>query len=88
MALGLRDWWNARQRRPGEGFDQPSYALLVSSLFSSPASIIPGGVAGILTPFLCWISTGLPLFETLTIVVALIVLLRLANFVAYRKSDH
>jgi diguanylate cyclase (GGDEF)-like protein len=88
MALGLRDWWNARHRRPGEGFDQPSYALLVSSLFSSPASIIPGGVAGILTPFLCWISTGLPLFETLTIVVALIVLLRLANFVAYRKSDH
>jgi diguanylate cyclase (GGDEF)-like protein len=88
MAGALKDWWNARLPRPGEGFDQPSYALLVSSLFSSPASIIPGGVAGILTPFLCWISTGLVVFEALTVLVALIVLLRLATFVSYRRRDH
>ena len=88
MAGALKDWWNARLPRPGEGFDQPSYALLVSSLFSSPASIIPGGVAGILTPFLCWISTGLVVFEALTVLVTLIVLLRLATFISYRRSDH
>ncbi len=88
MAGALKDWWNARLRGPGEDFDQPSYALLVASLFSSPASIIPGGVAGILTPLLCWISTGLVVFEALTILVALIVLLRLATFVSYRRADH
>ena len=38
-------------REQGEDIDLTGYTLLVSSLFSSPASIIPGGIAGILTPF-------------------------------------
>ncbi|HEV7260263.1 MAG TPA: EAL domain-containing protein [Bosea sp. (in: a-proteobacteria)] len=88
MAGALKRLWNARARDPGEGFDLPGYALLVSSLFSSPASIIPGGVAGILTPFLCWISTGLELFLDLTILVSIVVLLRLLTFVSYRRTDH
>lgn len=88
MAGALKRLWNARAHDPGEGFDLPGYALLVSSLFSSPASIIPGGVAGILTPFLCWISTGLDLFLQLTLMVTAIVLLRLANFVSYHRHDH
>jgi hypothetical protein len=88
MAGALKGLWNARARDPGPGFDQPGYALLVSSLFSSPASIIPGGVAGILTPFLCWVSTGLELFLDLTVLVAIVVVLRLLTFVSYRRSDH
>jgi diguanylate cyclase (GGDEF)-like protein len=72
----------------GGHFDLPSYRLLVSSLFSSPASIVPGGIAGILTPFLCWVSTGLSLFLNLTIVVSLIVVARLMTVVTYRRRDH
>lgn len=88
MAGALKRLWNARLRDPGEGFDLPGYALLVNSLFSSPASIIPGGVAGILTPFLCWVSTGLDLFLHLTVLVSAVVALRLIHFVAYRRADH
>lgn len=88
MAGALKRMWNARARDPGEGFDLPGYALLVSSLFSSPASIIPGGVAGILTPFLCWISSGVDLFLDLTILVSVVVILRLLTFVSYRRTDH
>ncbi|PTM39254.1 EAL domain-containing protein [Bosea sp. 124] len=87
MAGTLKRMWNARTRGPGEGFDLPSYVLLVNSLFSSPASIIPGGVAGILTPFLCWVSTGLDLFLDLTVLVAIVVVLRLLTFISYHRSD-
>jgi len=78
----------SRRTAPGGDFDLPSYRLLVSSLFSSPASIVPGGIAGILTPYLCWVSTGLSLFLNLTIVVSLVVAARLITVVAYRKRDH
>ncbi|WP_054142368.1 EAL domain-containing protein [Bosea sp. AAP35] len=88
MAAGLKRLWTAKAHNRGEGFDLPGYALLVSSLFSSPASIIPGGVAGILTPFLCWISTGLELFLDLTVLTTIVVALRLLTFVSYRRSDH
>jgi diguanylate cyclase (GGDEF)-like protein len=73
---------------PGGDFDLPSYRLLVASLFSSPASITPGGIAGILTPFLCWVSTGLDTFWNLTLLVSLIVVARLMTVVAYRRRDH
>ncbi|MDP3406945.1 bifunctional diguanylate cyclase/phosphodiesterase [Bosea sp. (in: a-proteobacteria)] len=88
MAGALKEWWNARLNRPGEGFDLPGYKLLVNSLFSSPASIIPGGVAGILTPFLCWIATDVAMFLHLTWLVMAIVALRLMTFVSYRRHDH
>ena len=74
MATGRRD--------RGDGFDLTGYTLLVNSLFSSPASIIPGGVAGILTPFLCWVSTELFVFLLLTLLVALVVVLRLVTLIA------
>ncbi len=68
--------------------DLTGYTLLVNSLFSSPASIVPGGIAGILTPFLCWLATGYDVFVTLTVLVALIVVLRLMTVVAYRRGNH
>jgi diguanylate cyclase (GGDEF)-like protein len=68
--------------------DLADYRLLVSSLFSSPGSIIPGGIAGILTPFLCWVSTSAELFMALTICVALVVVMRIITVVRYRRLDH
>ena len=55
------------------GDDLPAYRLLVSSLFSSPGSIIPGGIAGVLTPYLCWLSTDMPIFAQLTQVVLAVI---------------
>lgn len=77
--------------RPGdvrEDFDLPDYRLLVSSLFSSPGSIIPGGIAGILTPYLCWLATGASIFMTLTALVTLVVALRIMTVISYRRRDH
>jgi diguanylate cyclase (GGDEF)-like protein len=68
--------------------DLTGYTLLVDSLFSSPASIVPGGIAGILTPYLCWLATGYEVFLTLTLLVTLIVVLRLMTVVAYRRRNH
>jgi diguanylate cyclase (GGDEF)-like protein len=75
-------------REQGENIDLTGYTLLVSSLFSSPASIIPGGIAGILTPFLCWVSTGMDIFMGLTVLVTLIVILRIMTVIAYRRRNH
>jgi len=75
-------------RRAGMGDDLPAYRLLVSSLFSSPGSIIPGGIAGVLTPYLCWLSTGMPIFAQLTQVVLAVVVLRLLTVINYRRRDH
>ena len=88
MAGALERWWNADTRGPGEGVDLAGYSLLVNSLFASPASIVPGGIAGVLTPFLCWLSTGMSMFMTLTVLVALVVALRLMTVVSYRRRDH
>ncbi|WP_454658109.1 putative bifunctional diguanylate cyclase/phosphodiesterase [Bosea beijingensis] len=88
MAGALKRLVTARGREQGETIDLTGYTLLVSSLFSSPASIIPGGIAGILTPFLCWISTGMDIFMSLTILVTLIVILRIMTVVAYRRRNH
>ena len=88
MAGALKRLWNAGSGVPVDKTDLTSYSLLVSSLFSSPASIIPGGVAGILTPFLCWVATGLPMFKYLTVLVAVIVILRVMTVVSYRRRDH
>ncbi|MBN9452769.1 MAG: EAL domain-containing protein [Bosea sp.] len=88
MAGALKRLMTAGGREQGETVDLTGYALLVSSLFSSPASIIPGGIAGILTPFLCWVSTGMDIFMSLTILVTLIVILRIMTVVAYRRRNH
>ena len=88
MAGALKRLMAGGEREQGETIDLTGYTLLVSSLFSSPASIIPGGIAGILTPFLCWISTGMDIFMSLTILVTLIVILRIMTVVAYRRRNH
>jgi len=88
MAGALKRLMAAGGRERGDDIDLAGYTLLVSSLFSSPASIIPGGIAGILTPFLCWLSTGLDVFMTLTVLVTVIVVLRVMTVVAYRRRNH
>ncbi|SFI76929.1 diguanylate cyclase/phosphodiesterase [Bosea sp. OK403] len=88
MAEALRRSADGGLSDPGKDFDLPGYRLLVSSLFSSPASIVPGGIAGILTPFLCWLSSDKHLFLNLTVLVALIVSLRLMTVISYRRQDH
>ncbi|POR53360.1 putative bifunctional diguanylate cyclase/phosphodiesterase [Bosea psychrotolerans] len=88
MAEALRRSADGGLSDPGKDFDLPGYRLLVSSLFSSPASIVPGGIAGILTPFLCWLSSDKHLFLNLTVLVALIVSLRLMTVISYRRKDH
>jgi diguanylate cyclase (GGDEF)-like protein len=88
MAGALKRLMATGEREQGENIDLTGYTLLVSSLFSSPASIIPGGIAGILTPFLCWVSTGMDIFMSLTILVTLIVVLRIMTVIAYRRRNH
>jgi len=88
MAGALKRLMAAGEREQGENIDLTGYTLLVSSLFSSPASIIPGGIAGILTPFLCWLSTGMDIFMSLTVLVTLIVILRIMTVIAYRRHSH
>jgi diguanylate cyclase (GGDEF)-like protein len=88
MAGAFKGLLNGRPGEVREEFDLPGYRLLVSSLFSSPGSIIPGGIAGILTPFLCWVSTDAGIFLTLTLLVTLVVVLRFMTVVTYRRRDH
>ncbi|WP_449256969.1 hypothetical protein [Bosea sp. (in: a-proteobacteria)] len=88
MADAFRRLVATGRRERDDDFDLTGYTLLVNSLFSSPASIIPGGIAGILTPFLCWVSTRHEVFIQLTLLVALVVVLRLVTLIAYRRRNH
>ncbi|CAM5771565.1 putative bifunctional diguanylate cyclase/phosphodiesterase [Bosea minatitlanensis] len=88
MADAFRRLMATGRRERDDDFDLTGYTLLVNSLFSSPASIIPGGIAGILTPFLCWVSTRHEVFIQLTLLVALVVALRLVTLIAYRRRNH
>lgn len=88
MADAFRRLMATGRRERDDDFDLTGYTLLVNSLFSSPASIIPGGIAGILTPFLCWVSTRHEIFIQLTLLVALVVVLRLVTLIAYRRHNH
>ncbi|MGL4728919.1 MAG: putative bifunctional diguanylate cyclase/phosphodiesterase, partial [Bosea sp. (in: a-proteobacteria)] len=73
---------SARHRQDVEG-----YKVLVESLFSSPASIIAGGIAGVLTPVLCWFATSREFFLNMTVVMAVLLLLRTMTVVAFRLQD-
>jgi diguanylate cyclase (GGDEF)-like protein len=88
MVGALKRSMAAGGRKQGGEVDLTGYTLLVGSLFSSPASIVPGCIAGILTPFLCWVSTGMSIFMSLTALVALIVALRIMTVIAYRRRNH
>lgn len=88
MADAIKRAVDGEVRQTGKGTDLPDYRLLVSSLFSSPGSIIPGGIAGVLTPYLCWLSTDMPIFAQLTQVVLAVVVLRLLTVINYRRRDH
>lgn len=88
---GLRDrlasrWAAIRARLPAKP-DPEEYRLLVRSLFSSAASIIPAGMAAIATPALCWIGSGHEGFLILTGMMVLIFALRMVTFVRFRLSD-
>jgi diguanylate cyclase (GGDEF)-like protein len=73
---------SARHRQDVEG-----YKVLVESLFSSPVSIIAGGIAGVLTPVLCWYATGRAFFLDMSIVMGVVLLLRTMIVVAFRLED-
>src|SRR6187200_1822446 len=82
----LRGFWTNLQG--SEQSDLAVYRLLVASLFSSPASIVPGGIAGILTPLLCWNATGSDSFLHISIVTAVVVLMRLGTVIRYHREDN
>ncbi|HEY8381470.1 MAG TPA: EAL domain-containing protein [Microvirga sp.] len=67
--------------------DPKVYKLLVHSLFSSPASLLPGGIAGILTAYLCWTATDDVTFLLVAIATAFVVLLRSVTLFRYRRQD-
>jgi diguanylate cyclase (GGDEF)-like protein len=73
---------------PAEYADPAVYRLLVASLFSSPSSIVPGGIAGILTPLLCWNASGDDAFMSITVVTTLVVLMRVWTLIRYHRDDH
>jgi diguanylate cyclase (GGDEF)-like protein len=71
--------------RRGREADPASYRLLVDSLYSSPASVLPGGVVAVLACFLCWRATGLDTFLGLTLATGLMVVLRTITVVGYHR---
>ncbi len=80
-------WRSALRGHARNRQDLAGYKVLVESLFSSPASIIAGGIAGVLTPVLCWQATGLPFFKTMTVIMAVLLLVRTLIVVSYRAQD-
>ena len=80
----VRAW---REIGAGREADPAAYKLLVDSLYSSPASLLPGGVVAVLACFLCWRATGLAPILHLTAATGFIVLLRTATVVRYRRCD-
>jgi diguanylate cyclase (GGDEF)-like protein len=67
--------------------DVEGYKVLVESLFSSPSSIIAGGIAGVLTPMLCWYATGRGFFFNMTVMMSVLLLVRTMIVVAFRLEN-
>ena len=67
--------------------DLQSYKLLIDSLYASPGSIIPGGIAAILTCFLCFKAADDSIFAYLTVLTSFIVLLRVVTLLRYRDGS-
>jgi diguanylate cyclase (GGDEF)-like protein len=85
--------WPVLRRFAGELWLNPAadlagYRLLVASLYSSPASVIPGGLVAVLTCILCWRASGLPELLALTLVTAFVAALRAVTIVTYIRRDH
>jgi diguanylate cyclase (GGDEF)-like protein len=68
--------------------DVVAYRSLVSFLFSSPGSLIPGVLVSILTPAICYHATGDRFFLVVTLVTILIGCLRYLTLFRYTSSDH
>lgn len=64
------------------------YRLLVSSLFSSPTSILLSNVVGVGVPAFCWYVTELQVFIVLTIVAAIVVACRAFTVLRYLRRKH
>jgi hypothetical protein len=76
-----------RENRLSREADPAAYKLLVESLYSSPASLLPGGVIAALACLLCWRATGVTDLLALTVATGFIVLLRTATVVGYHRRD-
>ncbi|MGL4974889.1 MAG: diguanylate cyclase, partial [Bosea sp. (in: a-proteobacteria)] len=74
--------------QPWSERDLSEYKLVVASLFSSPASIIQGAIAGVVTPWICWLATQNILFAELTGLMVVIALMRIAIMMLYRRYAH
>ena len=68
--------------------DARTYRMLVASLFASPASLIPGVIAGIVNAVLCWVATGIGYFLYMALVIACILVLRIGSIVKYKCEEH
>jgi diguanylate cyclase (GGDEF)-like protein len=67
--------------------DPAAYRLLVASLYSSPASVIPGGLVAILTCLLCWWASNVTALFYMTLVTAIVAALRVVTVVGYYRRD-
>jgi diguanylate cyclase (GGDEF)-like protein len=67
------------------GLDPASDRLLVDSLYSSPASLLSGGVIAVLACGLCWHATGLDAVFYLSLVTGFIVVLRAVTVIGYHR---
>ena len=74
--------------RPNEGADPAAYRLLVASLYSSPASVIPGGLVAVLTCVLCWWASDLSAVLALSVVTGIVACLRLVTVIGYHRHSH
>ncbi len=68
--------------------DPDAYKTLIASLYSSPASLIPGAFACLLTPILCWRATKDDVFLGFTVLIVVAIALRIATVIRYRIANH
>jgi diguanylate cyclase (GGDEF)-like protein len=80
-----------RRARPAKAdtpLDIDSYRLLVSSLFTSPTSIVVSNIVGAVVPFFCWFATGQLIFLCFTVAATLTIALRFITVRRYIATDH
>ena len=82
---GLGAW---RRESEASAHDPDAYKTLVASLYSSPASLIPGAFACLLTPILCWSATKDDVFLGLTAMIVIAIVLRIATVTHFCIANH
>jgi diguanylate cyclase (GGDEF)-like protein len=61
------------------------YRLLVESLYSSPASVVPGCIVAVLTCLLCWWASNEPMLLEVAIATGVVGVFRIITVVAYHR---